>query len=120
MVRIQPLSSTPLSLVTHLPLPPAYTHLPLPPPPLLSPPPRRFVVIRTKNKKYFKKLAIPDLDRFSLPYLSTSVSFAYANNTLIVTYEKPPEILKFEESIRNEIKKMRGMDEGDVEPCIPS
>jgi len=80
----------------------------------------RHVVVRTKNKKYFKKLSIPDLDRFSLPYLSTSVSFAHANNTLILSYEKPVEILKFEESIRHEIKKMKGMDEGDVEPCIQS
>ena len=80
----------------------------------------RHVVVRTKNKKYFKKLSIPDLDRFSLPYLSTSVSFAHANNTLILSYEKPVEILKFEECIRNEIKKMKGMDEGDVEPCIQS
>jgi len=80
----------------------------------------RHVVIRTKNKKFFKKLSITDLDRFSLPYLQPSVSFAHANNTLILSYEKPPEILKFEESIRNQIRKMKGMDEGDVEPCRQS
>ena len=80
----------------------------------------RHVVIRTLNKKYFKKLSIPDLDRFSLPYLPQSVSFAHANNTLIVSYDKPVEILKFEEGLRNEIKKMKGMEEGDVEPCHQS
>jgi len=80
----------------------------------------RHVVIRTINKKYFKKLSIPDLDRFSLPYLPQSVSFAHANNTLIVSYDKPVEILKFEEGLRNEIKKMKGMEEGDVEPCHQS
>jgi len=78
------------------------------------------VVIRTKNKKYFKKISIPDLDRFSLPYLQSSVSFAHANNTLILSYEKPVQVLNFEEAMRSEIRKMKGMDEGDVEPCHPS
>ena len=78
------------------------------------------MVIRTKNKKYFKKISIPDLDRFSLPYLQSSVSFAHANNTLILSYEKPVQVLNFEEAMRSEIRKMKGMEEGDVEPCHPS
>lgn len=42
------------------------------------------IVIRTSNKKYFKKLKIPDMDRCNLSLDASSLTFAHANNTLIV------------------------------------
>ena len=42
------------------------------------------ITIRTSNKKYFKKLTIPDMERSRLVLDSNSLTFAHANNTLIV------------------------------------
>jgi len=79
----------------------------------------RTVVVRTKNKKYFKKIQITDMDRLGLPLLSTSVTFGHANNTLLISYEKPPEILKLEEGLRIEMRSLKGK-EGDVDNCSQS
>ncbi|CAM4488257.1 unnamed protein product [Leuciscus chuanchicus] len=48
-------------------------------------PTERCCVIRTSNKKYYKKFSIPDLDRCQLPLESAALSFTHANNTLIIS-----------------------------------
>ncbi|KAB0404077.1 hypothetical protein E2I00_000292 [Balaenoptera physalus] len=45
----------------------------------------RCVVVRTTNKKYYKKFAIPDLDRYQLPLDDSSLSSAHANCTLVIS-----------------------------------
>ncbi|XP_031552858.1 protein DPCD-like [Actinia tenebrosa] len=76
------------------------------------------VVVRTTNKKYYKKFSIPDMERAKLPLEQKSLSFAHANNTLIITYQKPPLILEQEKLIRQELAKNKTGD-GDLE-CKPS
>ncbi|XP_053306270.1 protein DPCD [Spea bombifrons] len=75
----------------------------------------RCCVIRTTNKKYYKKFSIPDLDRCQLDLNDSALSFAHANNTLIVTYQKPKEILSIEEGLAKELKSMKTNADGDVE-----
>ncbi|KAL8187456.1 UNVERIFIED_CONTAM: hypothetical protein K2H54_049015 [Gekko kuhli] len=76
---------------------------------------QRCCVIHTTNKKYYKKFSIPDLDRFQLPLDCTALSFTHANNTLIITYQKPPEILAAEEELQKELKKIKAANDGDGE-----
>lgn len=45
----------------------------------------RCLVVRTSNKKYFKKLTIPDLERLNLLPEQENVSFSHKFNTLIIT-----------------------------------
>nr|XP_020026830.1 protein DPCD isoform X1 [Castor canadensis] len=45
----------------------------------------RCIIVRTTNKKYYKKFSIPDLDRYQLPLEDSSLSFTYANCTLIIS-----------------------------------
>ncbi|KAF5909290.1 protein DPCD, partial [Clarias magur] len=45
----------------------------------------RCCIIRTTNKKYYKKFNIPDLDRCQLPLESSALSFSHGNNTLIIS-----------------------------------
>ncbi|XP_054636161.1 protein DPCD isoform X2 [Dunckerocampus dactyliophorus] len=78
-------------------------------------PSERCIVIKTSNKKYYKKFAIPDLDRSQLPLDSSALSFTHANNTLIVSYKKPKEILTLEQNLMKELKKLKGTGEGDVD-----
>ncbi|XP_015271426.1 PREDICTED: protein DPCD [Gekko japonicus] len=76
---------------------------------------QRSCVIHTTNKKYYKKFSIPDLDRFQLPLDCSALSFTHANNTLIITYQKPPEILAAEEELQKELNKIKAANDGDGE-----
>ncbi|XP_054437702.1 protein DPCD [Pteronotus mesoamericanus] len=67
----------------------------------------RCVVVRTTNKKYYKKFSIPDLDRYQLPLDDSLLSFAYANCTLIISYQKPKEVLVAESELQEMLKKVK-------------
>ncbi|MEQ2304310.1 hypothetical protein AMECASPLE_025715 [Ameca splendens] len=78
-------------------------------------PSERCIVIKTTNKKYYKKFSVPDLDRSELPLDGSALSYTHANNTLIVSYLKPKEILTLEQELLKEVKKLKGTSEGDVD-----
>ncbi|XP_015350172.1 protein DPCD isoform X3 [Marmota monax] len=67
----------------------------------------RCIVVRTTNKKYYKKFSIPDLDRYQLPLDDSLLSFAHANCTLIISYQKPKEIMVAESELQKELKKVK-------------
>ncbi|XP_023654494.1 protein DPCD isoform X1 [Paramormyrops kingsleyae] len=78
-------------------------------------PEERSCIIRTTNKKYYKKFGIPDLDRCQLPLESSALTFTHANNTLIISYKKPKEILTLEEDLLKNLKKMKSVNDGDAD-----
>ncbi|KAK7482052.1 hypothetical protein BaRGS_00026744 [Batillaria attramentaria] len=80
---------------------------------------KRELVIRTENKKYYKRFNIPDMDRLHLGLKQDQISIAHANNTLIVSYQKPKEVLDMEQSLQAEFKKMKASKDGDID-CNPS
>uniref|UniRef100_A0A674BHB8 Protein DPCD n=1 Tax=Salmo trutta TaxID=8032 RepID=A0A674BHB8_SALTR len=80
---------------------------------------QRCCIIRTNNKKYYKKFNVPDLDRSQLPLDSSALNFTHANNTLIVSYKKPKEILTIDHELLREVKKLKGTNEGDVDYKTP-
>lgn len=46
------------------------------------------IIIRTSNKKYFKKLTIPELERVNVAPQQDKLSFTHKFNTLIITVSK--------------------------------
>ncbi|XP_060698455.1 protein DPCD [Hemiscyllium ocellatum] len=78
-------------------------------------PEQRCCIVRTSNKKYYKRFNIPDMDRCRLSLDSSAVSFTHANNTLIITYQKPTEILQLEQEVLRELKKVKVAEDRDVE-----
>ena len=54
----------------------------------------RSLIIRTSNKKYYKKWRVPELDVASLPLEAAALSWSHANSTLLVSYRKPRAVLK--------------------------
>ena len=64
------------------------------------------LVIRTTNKKYFKRFDIPDLKRLGVKLEESSVVWKYQNNTLIIGYDKPDKILELERKKAQEIKQL--------------
>ena len=61
------------------------------------------IVLRTSNKKYFKRFCISDLKRAGIKLEARLLDIEYANNTLVVSYSKPEEILKEERKIYQDI-----------------
>ncbi|KFO32303.1 protein DPCD [Fukomys damarensis] len=76
-------------------------------------PKERCIVVRTTNKKYYKKFSVPDLDRHQLPLDESLLSFAHANCTLIISYQKPKEILMAESELQKELKKVQTAHSSD-------
>lgn len=54
------------------------------------------IVVRTTNKKYFKRIDIPDLKRAQLNLDAEQLSWDHQHNTLIISYTKPAVILENE------------------------
>ena len=47
------------------------------------------IVLRTTNKKYYKRIDIPDMKRLDLVLEDSEVAWKYQNNTVIISYDKP-------------------------------
>lgn len=60
------------------------------------------IVVRTSNKKYFKRISIPPMERNSIPLEASHLSFDVKHNTLIITYKKHLAILTAEAALRKE------------------
>ena len=44
------------------------------------------------NKKYYKRIDIPDLRRVSLQIDEAAIAWRYTNNTVIISYDKPEQV----------------------------
>ncbi|KAG5475128.1 hypothetical protein CUR178_04579 [Leishmania enriettii] len=64
------------------------------------------IVVRTSNKKYFKRLDIPDLERARVPLESAHLSYYVQHQTLIIEYKKPLSVLAAEAAARKERASM--------------
>ena len=65
------------------------------------------IVIRTKNKKYYKRFNIPDLERLNIKLDENLMKVNFVNNTLVISYTKPKEALDDESEILGEIRRIR-------------
>jgi hypothetical protein len=65
------------------------------------------IILKTQNKKYYKRFDIPDLKRLKLPLEESSLTWKFQNNTLIIGYDKPPKILDLEKKKVSEIKTIK-------------
>jgi len=68
------------------------------------------IVLKTKNKKYYKRMSIPDLkmcgNSSEARLQKSNLEWKHANNTLIISYLKPAFILEQEARNRAAIRKM--------------
>jgi len=64
----------------------------------------RKIVIRTSNKKYYKKFNIAELDHLNRPLEEDKLQWKHANNTLHIMYKKPKEVVDSEIEDRKALK----------------
>lgn len=49
-------------------------------------------MLKTTNKKYFKRIDLPDLKRLKLVLDESSIVWKYQSNTVIISYDKPEQV----------------------------
>ena len=54
------------------------------------------LVLRTSNRKYFKRFHVPALRRLGLTLEQPAVSFDHSGTTLVIQYEKPDDVIEAE------------------------
>jgi hypothetical protein len=70
------------------------------------------IVIRTSNKRYFKRLSVPEQPRLS----ANGLAFRHENATLIVTHPKDDKTKQRERELRDERKRAAAQPkDGDVD-----
>ncbi|CCW68630.1 unnamed protein product [Phytomonas sp. Hart1] len=60
------------------------------------------IVVQTTNKKYYKRISIPEMVRAELPLDPSHLSFDVKHNTLIINYKKHVSILQIESQAKKE------------------
>ena len=65
------------------------------------------IIIKTSNKKYYKRFDIPDLKRVKISLEESSLVWKYQHNTLIIGYDKPSKILELEKKKQLEIAALQ-------------
>lgn len=60
---------------------------------------KRCIVVKTTNKKYYKVIALPDLDRCGALPSQDNLSIHHQYNTLILTYKKPDALCDMEAQV---------------------
>jgi len=60
------------------------------------------IVVRTSNKKYYKRIDLEDLRRHSLRMEEAKLSWVHQHNTLIISYDKPSTVSKAEKELLKE------------------
>eukprot|EP00388_Colpodella_angusta_P011515 GDKJ01029450.1.p1 GENE.GDKJ01029450.1~~GDKJ01029450.1.p1 ORF type:complete len:175 (-),score=16.49 GDKJ01029450.1:49-573(-) len=61
------------------------------------------IVVRTSNKKYYKRIQLPDFERNGLTQLeAANLTFDHSNNTLIIKYKKPLAVLALENGAKKD------------------
>lgn len=76
---------------------------------------QRVIVVRTSNKKYFKRITVEDLDRLSLPLDEKALSWDHANSTLIISYRKPPQLVQAERDAAAARRKLGNDEAGQLQ-----
>lgn len=74
---------------------------------------RQQVVVRTTNKKYFKRIDVEDLARLGMQLKDESLSWKHQHNTLIISYTRPIEVVKAEQEALKLVAKT-GMNMKDM------
>ncbi|XP_013117464.1 protein DPCD [Stomoxys calcitrans] len=62
-------------------------------------PEKKAIVVRTANKKYYKVIPIPDLDRCRVLPSQENIMVHHQYNTLIITYAKPDILCEMEAKV---------------------
>lgn len=68
-------------------------------------------MLKTTNKKYYKRIDVPDLKRAGNLVLEESeLAWKYQNNTVIISYDKPDKVIEMEKKKKADVNKLGTSD----------
>lgn len=73
------------------------------------------IVVRTSNKKYFKRIDVPEMELLNLPLEQHLLTWTHAHNTLIISYQKPDQLLLAEREDMADLRRMHAQEDGDLD-----
>ncbi|XP_055679344.1 protein DPCD [Lutzomyia longipalpis] len=76
---------------------------------------KKSIVVRTTNKKYYKIIQIPELQRCNSLPKQENISFKHQHNTLIISYQKPKILLEMEKAVLLELKDVETTTDVNVD-----
>uniref|UniRef100_A0A1L8DDF3 Protein DPCD n=1 Tax=Nyssomyia neivai TaxID=330878 RepID=A0A1L8DDF3_9DIPT len=76
---------------------------------------KQSIIVRTTNKKFFKIIQLPDLQRCNTLPSQQNVSIKHQYNTLIISYQKPKILLDMEKAVLLELKDVETTTDLDVD-----
>lgn len=71
------------------------------------------IVVRTSNKKYYKRIRIPELEAVGKHMEDERLRWDHANSTLVIGYRKPAEVIQAEEEDRKDALQRRSDSDVD-------
>lgn len=72
------------------------------------------IVVRTTNKKYFKRIDAPDGEKMQ----SSEINWNWQYETLVITHTKPPRVIAVEKQQREWRKQLKVTSDGEPD-CQP-
>lgn len=64
-------------------------------------------MLKTTNKKYYKRIDVPDMKRAGdLPLEESELAWKYQNNTVIISYDKPAKVIEIEKKKKSDLQQM--------------
>jgi len=63
------------------------------------------IVVRTTNRKYYKRILVPDLRRLGVRLEDDALSWSWGMNTLLISYRKPARLVAYERREKERMKK---------------
>ena len=63
-------------------------------------------MLKTTNKKYYKRIDIPDMQRLGIELDEGDLAWKYQNSTVIISYDKPQKIIDAENKKKSELKTL--------------
>lgn len=68
------------------------------------------ITIRTSNKKYFKQIVVPEFQRCNFPPKQEDLTVRHQNQTLIISYKKPPVLIEMEKAVLVELQNVETIE----------
>ncbi|XP_058462355.1 protein DPCD [Malaya genurostris] len=72
------------------------------------------VTVRTSNKKYFKKIVVPEFQRCNFEPKVEDLMLRHQNQTLIISYKKPPILIEMEKAVLLELQNVETVEYDDI------
>ncbi|XP_019529215.3 protein DPCD [Aedes albopictus] len=75
----------------------------------------RTITVRTSNKKYFKKIVVPEFQRCNFPPKVEDLMVKHQYNTLIISYKKPPILVEMEKATLTELQSVETVEYDNIQ-----